>query len=297
MYHCAMLVSHWLSFICSLVILLLITNYTDWHTSLLFVFWPTCFYHHQFLSKDPDLACIGKSWQACQHRLAVRVMWGTKQHEENRKQLMPLTPKNCWYTGEEDFGIGNELHMCCHETLGGWVDTDTHMDTKHPLVFLYRHKRLTLIETCLTVHVNLKLFHVSVQRYLEEAGWQRAGAYILATICQHRKNLTYTLSLALFPIQTAHQLSGLTLVSLVPIYQLRWKWKRTRCKCRHSTVQCTVDIQVWSLSGQRRSLIRRGVLRITPSVNINNTTLLFVSLWQSGTLQLSRDLKGHSTQT
>lgn len=143
MYHCAMLVSHWLSFICSLVILLLITNYTDWHTSLLFVFWPTCFYHHQFLSKDPDLACIGKSWQACQHRLAVRVMWGTKQHEENRKQLMPLTPKNCWYTGEEDFGIGNELHMCCHETLGGWVDTDTHMDTKHPLVFLYRHKRLT----------------------------------------------------------------------------------------------------------------------------------------------------------
>lgn len=31
-----------------------------------------------------------------------------------------------------------------------------------------------------------------MQRYLEEAGWQRAGAYILATICQHRKNLTYT---------------------------------------------------------------------------------------------------------
>lgn len=170
------------------------------------------------------------------------------------------------------------------------------MDTTHPLVFLHRHKRLTLIETCLTVHVKLKLFHVSVQRYLEEAGWQRAGAYILATICQHRKNLTYTLSLALFLIQTAHQLSGLTLESLVPIYQLRWKWKRTRCKCRQSTVH-TVEIQVCSLNGQRRSLIRRGVFRISQSVNVNNTTPLFVSLWQSGALQLSRDLKGHFTQT
>lgn len=32
------------------------------------------------------------------------------------------------------------------------------MDTTHPLVFLHRHKRLTLIETCLTVHVKLKTF-------------------------------------------------------------------------------------------------------------------------------------------
>lgn len=55
--------------------------------------------------------------------------------------------------------------------------------------------RLTLIGTCPTptVLTDPKLFHVSGQQYLEWAGRQSASVYILAPICQHRKNLTYTL--------------------------------------------------------------------------------------------------------
>lgn len=108
----------------------------------------------------------------------------TKTTGEGGKQVIRLTPRNCWCRGEGDCGRGNFLHMChCKELKR--ADWHTYWRW-HASSYSWTG---TPTETWLcTLTSNFSSL---------SAEWQSAGAYILAPICQQRKNLTYTLFLLL----------------------------------------------------------------------------------------------------
>lgn len=146
---------------------------------------------------------------------AVHTTWGTRN---SSKQVTPETPES---RGVNDCRTGNRLReeQLAHIHAGiGHVMNNWH--------FLRRVCLRTLTSNFSTSQCS-GIWSSQGDKELAPISWQPSD--------NARKNSTHTLSLALFPIQAALQLSSKTLTGLVPTRLLRWENVRRHCASNDST--------------------------------------------------------------